>query len=175
VRTIAPGIHHPARHRTDRVRVPWALLSRGPGLSRRPIDLAATAAFVCGGGLLVWSAAIHYHLWSEPDGYRSIATIGPLFLLQSISGLVIGVVVVAARRLWAALLGIGFVATTVAGFLVSVTHGLFGFKESWLAPFATQAFAIEVVAAGLLVVAGVLCLADPSQLSSRRTAAGPET
>jgi hypothetical protein len=83
--------------------------------------------------------------------------------------------VVAVRRLWAALLGIGFVATTVAGFLVSVTHGLFGFKESWLAPFATQAFAIEVVAAGLLGVAGVLCLAAPSHLSSRLSPSGPET
>ena len=155
-------------------RVPWALLSRGPALSRRPVDLAATVAFALGGGMLVWSAAIHYHLWSEPDGYRSIATIGPLFLLQSIAGLVIGVGIVVVRRLWAALLGIGFAATTVAGFLVSVTHGLFGFQDSWLAPFAKQAFAIEVVAAALLVVAGVLCLAAPSQRTSRPTAAGPE-
>ena len=158
----------------DRVRVPWALLSRGPALSRRPIDLAATVGFVLGGGLLVWSAAIHYHLWSEPDGYRSIATIGPLFLLQSIAGLVIGVGIVVVRRLWAALLGIGFAASTVAGFLISVTHGLFGFQDSWLAPFATQAFAIEVGAAGLLVIAGVLGLAAPSQRTSRPTAAAPE-
>ena len=155
-------------------RVPWALLSRGPALSRRPVDLAATVAFALGGGMLVWSAAIHYHLWSEPDGYRSIATIGPLFLLQSIAGLVIGVGIVVVRRLWAALLGIGFAASTVAGFLVSVTHGLFGFQESWLAPFAKQAFAIEVVAAALLVVAGVLCLAAPPRRAPRPTAFGPE-
>ena len=155
-------------------RVPWALLSRGPALSRRPVDLAATVAFALGGGMLVWSAAIHYHLWSEPDGYRSIATIGPLFLLQSIAGLVIGVGIVVVRRLWAALLGIGFAATTVAGFLVSVTHGLFGFQDSWLAPFAKQAFAIEVVAAALLVVAGVLCLAARSHRTSRPTPSGPE-
>jgi hypothetical protein len=157
----------------DRPRVAWGSLSRGPALSRRPIELAATAAFAFGGGLLVWSAAVHYHLWSEPDGYRSIATIGPLFLLQSIAGLVIGVGVAVVRRLWAALLGIGFAAATVAGFLVSVTHGLFGFKESWLAPFAKQAFAMEVVAAGLLVIAGALCLAAPSR-TSRPTASGPE-
>jgi hypothetical protein len=174
VRTVVPGINHPARQGMDRVRVPWALLSRGPALSRRPLDLATTAAFVLGGALLVWSAAIHYHLWSEPDGYRSIATIGPLFLLQSIAGLVIGVGLVVVRRLWMALLGIGFAAATVAGFLVSVTHGLFGFQESWLAPFAAQAFAIELVAAGLLVVAGALCLAAPSHQLSRRTAPGPE-
>jgi hypothetical protein len=137
------------------------------------MELAATSAFAVGGGLLVWSAAIHYHLWSEPDGYRSIATIGPLFLLQSIAGLVIGVGVAVVRRLWAALLGIGFAAATVAGFLVSVTHGLFGFKESWLAPFATEAFAIEVAAAVLLVIAGALCLAAPSR-TARPIASGPE-
>jgi hypothetical protein len=148
--------------------VPWALLVRGPGLTRRPIDLAATAFFVPGGALLVLSGAIHYHLWSEPDGYRSIATIGPLFLVQSISGLVIGVGVVAVRRLWAALVGIGYAVVTVAGFLVSVTHGLFGFKETWLAAFATQAFVIELVAAGLLTVAGILCLTMPA-----RTPPGP--
>jgi hypothetical protein len=170
VQTATPDIHHPARHRVDRGRVPWALLTRGPGLSRRPLDLATTAAFVLGGALLVWSAAIHYHLWSEPDGYRSIATIGPLFLLQSISGLVIGVGVVAVRRVWAALIGIGFALGTVAGFLVSVTHGLFGFTESWLAPFAQQAFVIELVAVGLLAVAGVLCLAG-----SPRARPGPES
>ncbi len=150
----------------------WALLSRGPRLSRRPVDVLATAAFVAGGALLVWSAAVHYHLWSEPDGYRSIATIGPLFLLQSISGLVIGVGVVGVRRLWAALIGIGFALVTLAGFLVSVTNGLFGFKESWLAPFAKEAFTLEVVAAGLLIVAGALCLAGPS---SGRSGDSPHT
>jgi hypothetical protein len=157
----------------DRLVSPWSSLSRGPALSRRPVELVATAAFALGGGLLVWSASIHYHLWSEPDGYRSIATIGPLFLLQSIAGLVVGVGVAVVRRLWAALLGIGFAAATVAGYLASVTHGLFGFKESWLAPFAKQAFVIEVVAAGLLVVAAALCLAAPLRTSGP-TVSGPE-
>lgn len=59
---------------------------------------------------------------------------------------------------WAALIGIGFVVATVAGFLVSVTHGLFGFKDSWMAPFAKEAFTIEVVAAAVLVLAVTLCL-----------------
>ncbi len=132
------------------------LLTRGPGRSRRLRDLVADLVFAVGGLLLVWSAAIHYHLWD--DGYRSIATIGPLFLLQSIAGLVIGLVVVVVRRLWAALAGIGFALATLAGFLISVVHGLFGFEETWLAPFAQQAFALEVAAAVVLVLAAVLCL-----------------
>ena len=86
--------------------------------------------FVVGGLLLLWSAYIHFHLWGEPGGYRSIATIGPLFLLQSIAGLVIGLGVIVVRRLWAALVGFGFVLSTLVGFLLSVTHGLFGFEET---------------------------------------------
>ncbi|MFZ0250055.1 MAG: hypothetical protein WAL61_08920 [Acidimicrobiales bacterium] len=139
-----------------------ALLVVGPGRSRRPLNLAATATFAVGGALLVWSAFIHFHLWSEPGGYRSIATIGPLFLLQSIAGLLIGVGVVAVRRLWAAVVGIGFALTTVAGFLVTVAVGLFGFKDSWVAPFAKQAFVIEILAVVVLAAAAALSLVGSS-------------
>jgi hypothetical protein len=135
-----------------------ALLVIGPGRSRRPVDLGATAAFAVGGALLIWSAFIHFHLWSETDGYRSIPTIGPLFLLQSITALIIGIGVVAIRRLWAAVIGMGFAVTTIAGFLLSVAIGLFGFKDSWLAPYAKQAFTIEVLAVVVLIAAAALCL-----------------
>lgn len=135
-----------------------ALLVVGPGRSRRPVDLGATAAFAVGGALLIWSAFIHFHLWSETDGYRAIPTIGPLFLLQSITALIIGIGVVAIRRLWAAVIGIGFALTTIAGFLLSVAVGLFGFKDSWLAPDAKQAFTIEILAVVVLIAAAALCL-----------------
>jgi hypothetical protein len=135
-----------------------ALLVRGPGRSRRPLQLATTTAFILGGALLVWSAFIHFHLWSETDGYRTIATIGPLFLLQSIAGLVIGIGVVAVRRLWAAVIGVGFALSTIAGFLLSVAVGLFGFKDSWLAPFAKEAFTVELLAVVVLSAAAALCL-----------------
>lgn len=135
------------------------LLGAGPGRSHRPVDLAATAAFVVGGVLLIWSAYVHFHLWDETDGYSTIPTIGPLFLLQSIAGLVIGIGVVVVRRVWAALVGLGFVLSTLAGFLLSVGVGLFGFKDSWLAPFAKESFAIEILAAVVFVAASVLCLA----------------
>ena len=135
-----------------------SLMAIGPGRSRRPVDLGATAAFALGGALLIWSAFIHFHLWSETDGYRSIPTIGPLFLLQSITALVIGIGVVAIRRLWAAVVGMGFALTTIAGFLLSVAVGLFGFKDSWLAPYAKQAFTIEILAVVVLMAAAALCL-----------------
>ena len=135
------------------------LLGVGPGRSHRPVDLAATAAFALGGVLLIWSAYVHFHLWNETDGYSTIPTIGPLFLLQSIAGLVIGIGVVVVRRVWAALVGLGFALSTLAGFLLSVAVGLFGFKDSWLAPFAKESFTIEILAAAVFVASGVLCLA----------------
>jgi hypothetical protein len=36
--------------------------------------------------------------------------------------------------------------------------GLFGFQDAWSAPFAQQAFFIEVAATGALILAGTLCL-----------------
>jgi hypothetical protein len=105
---------------------------------------------------------VHFHLWSEPDGYRSIPTIGPLFLLQSIAGLVVGIGVTTVRRVWAALVGTGLALSTLAGFLIAVVWGLFGFKESWLAPYAQEAFVIEVLAAVVLLAAAGLCLAQPA-------------
>jgi hypothetical protein len=127
-----------------------------PGLITKPKGATATAAFFAGGLLVIWLSYIHFHLWQ--DGYRHIATIGPLFLVQSIGGLLIGLLVIAVHRVWTALLGIGFALATVAGFLISVEHGLFGFTDSWAAPFAGLAFTVEIVTAAALAVASVACV-----------------
>jgi hypothetical protein len=158
VADVSLDIQQQGRLRMPRMRSLRALLLLGPGRSRRPLHLAATATFILGGALLIWSAFIHFHLWSETDGYRTIPTIGPLFLLQSIAGLLIGIGVVAIRRVWAALIGLGFVISTLAGFLLSVAVGLFGFKDSWLAPFAKEAFTVELLAVVVLIAAAALCL-----------------
>ena len=126
-----------------------------PGPATKPKGATATAAFIAGGILIIWLSYIHFHLWD--DGYRHIPTIGPLFLLQSIAGLLIGVLVIAVRRVWTAVIGIGFALATMVGFLISVEHGLFGFKDSWAAPFAGLAFTVEIVTAVILVVAALAC------------------
>jgi hypothetical protein len=148
------------------------ILGSGPGRWSRPVGIAATAAFVIGGLLVVWSAYIHFHLWDEAQGYRHISIIGPLFLLQAIGGLVVGVLVIAVRRVWAALAGIGFAASTIVGFLLTVglTDGLFNFKETWAAPFAHQAFAIEIAIVVVLLVAGALCLIGSASTTRSGTA-----
>ena len=144
-------------------------MRRTPGVPRlragsRPTDVvrpAATVGFISGGLLVLWSAYIHFHLWNEPQGYRHISVIGPLFLFQSIGGLVLGIVVVAARRVWAAICGIGYAIATLVGFLLSVelAHGLFSFKETWAAPFADQALGVEIAIVVVLGLTAVLCLA----------------
>jgi hypothetical protein len=126
-----------------------------PGPATKPKGATATAAFFAGGILIIWLSYIHFHLWD--DGYRHIATIGPLFLLQSIAGLLVGLLVIVTRRVWTAVVGIGFALATMAGFLISVERGLFGFKDSWAAPFAGLAFTVEIVAALVLAVAAFVC------------------
>jgi uncharacterized membrane protein YqgA involved in biofilm formation len=130
--------------------------------------VGATVSFIVGGLLILWSSYIHFHLWQKL-GYRHIPTIGPLFLVQSIVGVLLGLLVIAARRVWAAVLGAGFAASTMVGFFISIEHGLFGFKDSWSAPFAHQAFIVELATIGILVLAGGLCLVGSTKklLTSR--------
>jgi hypothetical protein len=147
------------RDGSDRI-TPFNLLNRGAGPVSTVLGVATTALYVVGALLVLWSGYIHFHLWNETDGYRKIATIGPLFLAQAIGGLVVALLIVAVRRVWAAIIGIGFAASTAVGFLLTVglAKGLFNFKESWAAPFAGLAFAVEIAAIAVLLVAAALSL-----------------
>ena len=139
-------------------------LTRGPRQLSKPAAVIATSSFVVGGLLLLWASYIHFHLWHDL-GYRHIMTIGPLFLMQSIVGVVVALLVIVIRRVWVAILGAGFAVSTIAGFLLSVEHGLFGFRDGWSAPFAQQAFAVEISAILLLALAALLCLGSVRQRS----------
>jgi predicted lipoprotein with Yx(FWY)xxD motif len=88
---------------------------------------------VVGSGLLIATAAIHLDLYLT--GYRTIPTIGWLFLLQVIAAFGLGLAVLAipsrlviTGRL-AAAAGAGFALATLGGYILSVWIGLFGFKE----------------------------------------------
>jgi predicted lipoprotein with Yx(FWY)xxD motif len=111
---------------------------------------------VAGSGLLIATAAIHLDLYLT--GYRTIPTIGWLFLLQVIAAFGLGLAVLAIpRRLaagvparLAAAAGAGFALATLGGYLLSVWTGLFGFTE-----VRTGAG----IAAGLVEVAAFVVLA----------------
>jgi hypothetical protein len=107
--------------------------------------------FVLGAAAVAVSASIHLHLWL--GGYSGIATIGPLFLLQAIGGYTLAAAILVLRRPSVALAAAGYLLATMAGFLLSVNVGLFGFQDSWSAPWATTAFADEAAGAVLLLSA----------------------
>ena len=146
------------------------LLAAPPRAHDRPFPAVAVAgvvAAVAGGVLVTAAAVIHLRLYYS-FGYRSIPTIGPLFLLQGIAGVVLGPAVAVLRRPAACLLGAGYMASSIGGFLTALWFGLFGFSDGFYAPYAGMAFTVEVV--GLVVLlAGAAAL----WLSwRRRTAAG---
>ncbi len=94
---------------------------------RRPGESSRLLLRVTGAGLLIATAAIHLDLYLT--GYRTIPTIGWLFLLQIIAGFALGGLVLATRSRLVAALGAGFALSTLGGYLLTVQFGLFGFRE----------------------------------------------
>jgi predicted lipoprotein with Yx(FWY)xxD motif len=86
-----------------------------------------TGLRVAGAALLVATAGIHLDLYLT--GYRSIPTIGWLFLLQVIAAFVLALAVLVSGSRLAAAAGAGFALSTLGGYLLTVWIGLFGFKE----------------------------------------------
>jgi predicted lipoprotein with Yx(FWY)xxD motif len=111
---------------------------------------------VIGGGLLVATAAMHLDLYLT--GYRTIPTIGWLFLLQVIAGFALALAVLATGSRLAAAAGAGFALATLGGYVLSVWFGLFGFKEVRTTA-GIVAGVIEVAAAAAL---GMLALTPAS-------------
>jgi hypothetical protein len=123
-------------------------------------------------GLLSADGWVHLHLWQ--DGYRHIATIGPLFLVGAVSALVVATGLLVRPSRLIGTLGIGLVLGILAGLVASVNVGLFGFKESLSAPFAGESIALEIAAA--LTLAGWVALdfmKEPRR-SEHAVRSGPE-
>jgi hypothetical protein len=129
----------------------YAVVGPSGSLIRRAVT---TLGLVAGSALLVSSGAIHFQLWAT--GYRSIPTIGPLFLLQGIVGVILGLVLVLWRRLIVVAAGAGFMVTTISGLLVSVKFGLFGFMDTLAAPYAGLSVVLESIGAVILTIVGIV-------------------
>jgi hypothetical protein len=102
-----------------------------------------------GAGVLATSY-VHWRLW-DGFGYRHIATIGNLFLAQIITGVIIALLTLFVHRVWTILLCLGFIASVLVGFFLAVTVGIFGFQDSWFAPFAKTAFWLEAATIALSI------------------------
>jgi hypothetical protein len=134
---------------------PWwlSLLLRGPAGSV-PARVAVTAVILVGAALAVYSGYIHLYLWGrQPFPYKDVPTIGPLFLLQGIVAILIGLLVAISRRLFAVLIGAGLMVVSVAALVYDVEVGMFGFKDSLSVPYAKSTLYEEILGAVLLLIA----------------------
>jgi predicted lipoprotein with Yx(FWY)xxD motif len=126
-----------------------------------PHGLIRLALRLVGGGLLIATAAIHLDLYLT--GYRSIPTIGWLFLLQIIAAFGLGAAVLVSGSWLTAAAGAVFALATLGGYLLTLWIGLFGF---------TEVRTTAGIAAGVIEVAAFAALAGLAALSVRRT--GPD-
>lgn len=129
----------------------------GTTLTRWPLRVAGAA-------LLAASAAIHLDLYLT--GYRTIPTIGWLFLFQVIVGFALALAILAAGAVLRtrpvldtglSAAGAGFALATLGGYLLSLWVGLFGFREIRTA---------AGVAAGILDIAAFAALGTLAALTA---------
>ncbi len=97
-------------------------------------------------------AAGAIHLYLYVDYFHSIATIGPLFLVNAAAGLLVAIWVAARDRLAALVAGLLFSAATLAAFFASVAVGLLGYHERLRGPWQERAGVVEALAVALFLV-----------------------
>ena len=115
--------------------------SQAPATGRR--RAAALLLRLSCAALLAWIGYIHLHLWQE--GYRQIPTNGPLFLVDAVAGFALAAALLVWPRPLTGLLAAGYTASTLGALLISLSVGLFGFRESISASFVTESLTIETI------------------------------
>jgi len=133
---------------------------------RRPVGWLELRLRVAGATLLAGSASIHLYLYLT--GYRSIPTIGWLFLVQFTVGYILTAAVLVTHSRVAAAASAAFALSTIGAYLLAVWIGLFGFKEIRTRA-GIAAGLIEVAAFGVLVMAAIA--AEPARSGPARPAA----
>jgi len=128
---------------------------------------ALTLGLAIGAALLATSGAIHLHLWAM--GYRTIPSIGPLFLFQGIAGIAMALLLVVSRRLLVVVMAAGFMMATIGGLLLSIYVGLFGFKDTLAAPFAGASVGVESAGTVILALVGIVLVLGHNQSAARMT------
>jgi hypothetical protein len=78
-------------------------------------------------------------------------TNGPLFLLDAVAGFALAAVLLIWPRPLAGLLAAGYTCATLGALIISLTVGLFGFRESISASFVTESLTIDSITALALI------------------------
>jgi hypothetical protein len=103
---------------------------------------------------MVASGLIHVYLWHV--AYRHVATLGPLFLVQVVSALVLAVLLAALRRGTLVVAATALMAGTIVGFVLVISVGLFGFTLTFISGWAQLTLAVESATIVVLVLGGSL-------------------
>lgn len=119
--------------------------------ARRPLT---QALMVLAALLVVSSGAIHFYLWDI--AYRHVATLGPLFLLQGVSAVIVALALVVLRWGVVIVAALGLMIGTLIGFILVITTGLFGFKLGFVSGWATLTLVAESLATVVLVIAAAM-------------------
>jgi hypothetical protein len=101
--------------------------------------------------LLIVIGIVHLHLWL--DGYRYLATIGPLFLLDVVAAAILAVVVAVRLNVVVAFAATSLAAGTLGANVLSLLlpKGLFHFKEAGVSYSGGFALASEL---GVVILLG---------------------
>jgi predicted lipoprotein with Yx(FWY)xxD motif len=140
----------------------------GMSIAKHPEVSMRLLLRLAGAGLLVATAAIHLDLYLT--GYRTIPTIGWLFLLQVIAGFGLAALVLISGSRLVAAAAAGFSLSTLGGYLLSVQFGLFGFREVRTTA-GIVAGIIEVAAFAAL--AGLAAMPAPARVAARHLPSRP--
>jgi hypothetical protein len=107
-------------------------------------SLAAIGLCLIEAALLVTSGFIHLHL--QHTAYRHVKTIGPLFIVQFVSCLVVAAALLITRHVLVALASVALMAGTIVGFILVRTVGIFNFKLPYSTTLANQVLMVEIAA-----------------------------
>jgi hypothetical protein len=130
--------------------------------SPSPIRPIARGLRFLGAALILLNGGVHFYLWHQ--AYRAVSVIGPLFLLNAVSAMVIAAALVWKPEAIAALLGLVLSAGTFGAFLLAATVGLFSFSTGWNG---------QAVLAAVAEIGAILVLASWWAITQKKRGAAP--
>jgi hypothetical protein len=112
---------------------------------------AVILGIVVGAAMVIASAVIHLHLWSQ--GQKD--PLGHAFLFQWISGFAVALALLAYRRLISVAAGVGWCGGSIAAMLYAQLHGFLGSNEPISSPYGGWALTVESVGFVVLLACSV--------------------
>lgn len=104
---------------------------------------------VLAAALILAAGGVHLYLWF--DYFHRVHVVGALFLVNTASAMAIAVWLIATGGSLALLAGTAYSAGTLAFFAISVTTGLFGYRESLFGAWQEAAAAVELASLAVLL------------------------